>query len=87
MFGHDTRPAPETFGRAIYVDRGTGLEHDPYLQPSNATCAELVRSRRAVRAQVRFRHAVVYEAFVVSPRSWAWRSSGMAAPAFVAFVD
>ena len=70
-------------------DDGRGLVRIAKAPGANAdsVCMDLVKDHKAVRACVMAMpsQSVLFEAFVVSPRSWAWRSASMAASAFEEF--
>ena len=80
---HTVMMADRGDGRGLVrIDRMPGADAD-------SVCMGLVRDRKAVRAQVMAMpsQSVLFEAFVVSPKSWAWRSSTMPTSAFVEFQD
>jgi hypothetical protein len=77
------------FHTVLMVDRndGRGLVRMDVVPAAraNETCMALVEKHQAARAQLIAMpsQSVLFEAFVVPPKSCAWRSSAMAAPAFV----
>jgi len=75
----------EIRGPFLYADVGSGrgLERIETADTSNGAAFDLVARRRAVRAEIRFDGALIFEAYIVPGSSTlAWRSATMTGPVF-----
>jgi hypothetical protein len=71
-------------GRKLYADTGKGLRMIRTNNPNHDVLAvQLVKSRQATRAEVRFEGSLIFEAYALpGSKTFAWRSAIMSAPAF-----
>jgi hypothetical protein len=71
----------------LYADTGKGLRMVRTDNPDyDALAFQLVKSRQATRAEVRFEGSLIFEAYAIPGcRTFAWRSALMPAPAFASY--
>jgi hypothetical protein len=83
--------ATQSKSRRLYADFGDGRglvmveTDDPMI---DMVAFQLVQSRKAILAEVRFEGALIFEVYALpDSKTFAWRSSLMSAPAFETMDD